>query len=86
MANNFSFDACRSCVKSPADAELIDLFDHNGENARKVEEIARIDVRSSKTFIVDIQNSSNFSLDVCRQEQAQRIDVQGLLGESLHRC
>jgi hypothetical protein len=61
---NFFFCSCRSCVKSSADAELIDLFAGNGENARKVEEIARIDVRNSQTFIVDNQNSSNSPPDL----------------------
>jgi hypothetical protein len=57
-------------VKSSEDAELIDLFAGNGENARKVEEIAKIDVRNPRTFVVDIQNSSIFSSDLRRSKQA----------------
>jgi hypothetical protein len=57
MANNNTFDACRSCKKTAEEAELIDLFAGNGENARKVEEITKINVRNSKTFVVDIKLS-----------------------------
>jgi hypothetical protein len=69
-------------VKSSAEAELTDLFAGNGENAKKVEEIAKIDVRYSQTFVVVSQNSSIFSSDLRRPKQTERTDVQELSKES----
>jgi hypothetical protein len=44
MSNKRKFRYCRRCLKSNEDAAMQDLFDNDGENARKVQKISGVDV------------------------------------------